>query len=92
MCSPDAYGIVISSAPMTITSLESDILSIEDIGLVANESAILDIALEEALPSSDIKADVSDVPQTDVVVTSSSETLIDLAAHSGSMGLVEHLT
>ncbi|WP_422242728.1 DUF5801 repeats-in-toxin domain-containing protein, partial [Zwartia sp.] len=71
---------------------DNDVIKISDIGLVTNESATLDLALEITLAVKDTDADVSDTQQLGIVVASAPETLMDLAAHSGSMGLVEHLT
>jgi hypothetical protein len=74
------------------STTDNDVIKISDIGLVTSEQATLDLALELTLAVKDSDDDVSDTQTLGILVASAPETLMDIASHSGSMGLVEQLS
>ncbi len=74
------------------STTDNDVIKISDIGLVTSEQATLDLALELTLAVKDSDEDISDTQTLGILVASAPETLMDIASHLGSMGLVEQLS
>lgn len=85
-------GASVGTQSFGANTTDNDVIKISDIGLVTSETSTLDLALEITLAVKDADADISDTQTLGIVVSAAPEMMMDLAAHSGSTGLVEHLS